>query len=109
MVDAATSGGLSILFVALVPILLFFMFPAGTRAAFASGGQRTPTGLSQVRLWGTKAGDGMPILPEGVVKYSQVPAKDKFFTADKIPRGLLQVREASHLVQYLPFSNLSPD
>lgn len=31
----------------------------------------------------------MPILPSGVVKYSQVP-KDSYFVKDKIPRGLLK-------------------
>ena len=33
--------------------------------------------------------NGMPILPSNVVKYSTVPTKDKFFTIDTIPAGLL--------------------
>ncbi len=34
--------------------------------------------------------DGMPVLPSGVVKYSQVPKQGKFFTASTIPSGLLK-------------------
>ena len=37
----------------------------------------------------TTEGDGMPVLPKDVVKYSQVPREGKF-TADKIPKGLLK-------------------
>mmetsp|Transcript_44666 Transcript_44666/g.82846 ORF Transcript_44666/g.82846 Transcript_44666/m.82846 type:complete len:160 (-) Transcript_44666:315-794(-) len=33
---------------------------------------------------------GMPTLPVGVVKYSQVPKPPKTFTADTIPKGLLK-------------------
>jgi tellurite resistance-related uncharacterized protein len=32
----------------------------------------------------------MPSLPKGVVKYSQVPTGDKFFTSTTIPKGLLR-------------------
>jgi tellurite resistance-related uncharacterized protein len=32
----------------------------------------------------------MPILPNNVVKYSQVPSGSKYFTSDKIPKGLLK-------------------
>ncbi len=34
--------------------------------------------------------NGMAILPSNVVKYSTVPTKDKFFTIDTIPAGLLK-------------------
>lgn len=44
------------------------------------------------RLFGAADGrrsDGMPILPDNVKKYSTVPNKAKYFTADKTPKGLL--------------------
>lgn len=34
--------------------------------------------------------DGMPKLPKGVVKYSQVPKEGKVFTSTTIPSGLLK-------------------
>eukprot|EP00566_Odontella_aurita_P027737 CAMPEP_0113543590 /NCGR_PEP_ID=MMETSP0015_2-20120614/10240_1 /TAXON_ID=2838 /ORGANISM="Odontella" /LENGTH=160 /DNA_ID=CAMNT_0000443761 /DNA_START=157 /DNA_END=639 /DNA_ORIENTATION=- /assembly_acc=CAM_ASM_000160 len=53
-------------------------------AAFAARGSRGRLSMS------ASAPTGMPTLPAGVVKYSQVPAPPKTFTADKIPRGLLR-------------------
>ena len=34
--------------------------------------------------------DGMPILPDDVIKYSQVPKQGKVFTCTTIPKGLLK-------------------
>ena len=34
--------------------------------------------------------DGMPILPDDVMKYSQVPKQGKVFTSTTIPKGLLK-------------------
>ena len=76
-----------------LPMFVLLMLPAGTRA-YASHGLSRPFVFLRNRLFGSGGTvyteDGMPVLPDGLVKYSQVPGKDKHFTADKIPSGLLK-------------------
>lgn len=63
--------------VGLVLTLAMLSLASGYRPAFVATMMRGKTTMS------------MPTLPSNVVKYSQVP-KDKVFTADKIPKGLLK-------------------
>eukprot|EP00798_Chlamydomonas_sp_ICE-L_P013940 gene13940-19876_t len=64
----------------------------GRWAVPAAGIQSVPAANS-LRQASSKATDvmlGMRSLPSDVIKYSQVPASGKCFTADKIPKGLLK-------------------
>ncbi|KAL3902770.1 MAG: hypothetical protein SGILL_010703 [Bacillariaceae sp.] len=64
---------------------LFLSSPTRVKAAFVA-----PFHNGNRLLRAHCFASGMQKLPEDVVQYSQVPAKGKFFTADKIPRGLLK-------------------
>lgn len=92
---STTNSRLTLIAGAAVPIMiLFFMLPTSTKA-FVGYQIRRPFaaafGLKSSASSGTAYTDaGMPILPADVVKYSQVPGKDKLFTANKIPKGLLK-------------------
>jgi len=73
----------------MVPILVLVVLTPGVRGAFTSSTTTKPTR----RLFGGlfAAAGGMKELPSDVVQYSQVPkTPGSCFTADKIPRGLLQ-------------------
>ena len=75
-------------------VLVFLMLPTSAKSFIGNQIRRPFVSrklFSAANNTGTAYTDtGMPILPNDVVKYSQVPGKDKVFTADKIPRGLLK-------------------
>jgi len=56
----------------------FFHRPASSRTGVGDGTTAYTAG-------------GMPVLPDGVTKYSQVPKLGQYFTADNIPKGLLKL------------------
>ena len=76
----------------MVPILVLVVLTPGVRGAFTSTTTTTkPTRRFFAGLFAASSSGGMKELPSDVVQYSQVPkTPGSFFTADKIPRGLLQ-------------------
>ena len=70
-------------------LLASSMIVTGTTAFVPSKAKRAVSRAFPFFSTTTTPDDRMPKLPEGVVKYSQVP-KDKEFTATTIPKGLLK-------------------
>ena len=86
LTSSYSSAGLALALIAITATCAV-AFTAQTSSSTSK--KRTPTLLGRIFGTASDSTGGMPTLPSGVVKYSQVP-KGGFFVKDKIPRGLLK-------------------